>query len=260
MVVNPVSEGWEIVFHRAHALLATQIALRWREEGQILRVAETVAAIVQHDDLERELEQDRLTPAGAPMDFTLRPTDEETEIPRWQEMLDCALHRSRWVALLTGCHILFLNAEKREESRRLDRFLRTLEEKMERWREQLNVSEADLRRSYAFLQWCDRLSLTLVGNELPTKERWLEISFGPDGVSYSARRCDDGTIELEPWPFDVPEFTTEVDVRLLNRLKFDHPAALQRALEAAPVRSQEYRFRRSGSRRPKSETDPGADG
>lgn len=54
MIAHPTATGWEIIYHRAHALLAAQIAARWGRESRPARLVETIAAISHHDDLERE--------------------------------------------------------------------------------------------------------------------------------------------------------------------------------------------------------------
>lgn len=71
MIVNLQENGWEIIYHRAHALLAAQIAGACHQEDDSLRIVDTIAAISHHDDLEKEWSEDQLTSAGAPMDFTL---------------------------------------------------------------------------------------------------------------------------------------------------------------------------------------------
>jgi len=71
MIVNLQTDGWEIIYHRAHALLAAQIAGYWDICKNSSRLYETIAAISHHDDLEKEWEGNQLTAAGAPLDFTL---------------------------------------------------------------------------------------------------------------------------------------------------------------------------------------------
>jgi hypothetical protein len=68
-IVNPIKSGWEIIYHRAHALLAAQLAGQWQRKNAPARLYETLAAISQDGDLEKEWEEDNLTDAGAPMDF-----------------------------------------------------------------------------------------------------------------------------------------------------------------------------------------------
>src|SRR5688500_820803 len=108
MIVRPLPEGWKVVFHRSHALLAAQIALQWNRTDGMYRIANTITAMAYHDDLEREFEGDHLNPAGAPMDFTMRERSDAVEIPRWEKLVEDSLYRSRWVALLTAMHVCFL--------------------------------------------------------------------------------------------------------------------------------------------------------
>ena len=50
MIVNQVEQGWDIVFQRAHAILAAQIALGWKVSERPEPWTELVAAIADHDD------------------------------------------------------------------------------------------------------------------------------------------------------------------------------------------------------------------
>jgi hypothetical protein len=246
MVVNITPNGWRIFFHRAHALLAAHLALEWKHTESIQRLAETIAAIAQHDDLEREFEGNHLTEAGAPMDFTQRPREPDMEVPRWQELVTNALYRSRWVALLSGMHVCFLTEEKRVSDPELDHFLNDLESRMAEWRHQLGITKAEVGTAYAFMQWCDRLSLILVQDKLPEKERWLEISKGPDGQRYDlCQRAADQTIDVRPWPFSAREFTVTADARLLPQLQYPDNDTLIRAMQEATVEMKTWTFRRS---------------
>ena len=55
MIVNLQSQGWEVIYHRAHALLAAQIAGYWDVDQKSYRLYETIAAISHHDDLEKRM-------------------------------------------------------------------------------------------------------------------------------------------------------------------------------------------------------------
>nr|WP_281261363.1 DUF3891 family protein [Chamaesiphon polymorphus] len=81
MIVNLTDNGWEIIYHRAHALLAAQIAGYWQTPDDTTRLVDTIAAIAHHDDLEREWEGNHLTKAGAPLDFTLGGDAEDLVVP-----------------------------------------------------------------------------------------------------------------------------------------------------------------------------------
>ncbi len=106
MLVTQTADGWEIIYHRTHALLAAQLAGGFAVRGDPLRIAEIIVAIGQHDDLAREWEGELLTPAGAPLDFTLSSSD-PSDVAPWQALIEGARYRSRWVALLTAIHVAF---------------------------------------------------------------------------------------------------------------------------------------------------------
>jgi hypothetical protein len=71
VIVNATQNGWEIIYHRAHALPAAQLAGQWRRKNPPARLYQTLAAISHHDELEKEWEEYNLSVGGAPMDFTL---------------------------------------------------------------------------------------------------------------------------------------------------------------------------------------------
>ncbi len=57
MIVKATPNGWEVIYHRAHALLAAQLAGQWRRKNAPERLCETLAAISHDNDLEKEWEE-----------------------------------------------------------------------------------------------------------------------------------------------------------------------------------------------------------
>ncbi|MEH2056182.1 MAG: DUF3891 family protein [Nostoc sp.] len=51
MIVNATPYGWKVIYHRAHALLAAQLAGQWKRQDAPARLYETIAAISHHDDI-----------------------------------------------------------------------------------------------------------------------------------------------------------------------------------------------------------------
>ncbi|WP_231295496.1 DUF3891 family protein [Gloeocapsa sp. PCC 7428] len=239
MIVNPTRDGWEIIYHRAHALLAAQIAGQWRRKEVPIRLYETIAAISHHDDLEKEWEEKCLTPAGAPMDFTLDP---ETSYDELRKHLEGALYRGRWVALLNSMHMSRLQEGKRSESAEAARFLDEQLKNQQQWCKELGISKQDADDAYAFMQWCDRASLILCQKELPADNRALEISKAHDGQRYDIMQVDEGFVTVTPWCFEDKRFTVNVEASDLNQVKFDDNASLVKALKAAPRRIIEWTF------------------
>ena len=246
MIVNATPTGWEVIYHRAHALLAAQLAGQWRRKNAPARLYETVAAISHHDDLEKEWEEDSLTEAGAPKDFTLSTNnDPSAGIKKLSDLVKNARYRGRWVALLISMHISRLNESSRGKSPEFDDFLDEQLQNQQRWREELGIEKDEVDAAYAFMQWCDRLSLILCQQELPADERFLEISKGPDGERYDIMQRSDNLVVVKPWPFENDKFTVNVEATSLSQVKFENNAQLAQTLQQAPIKILEWTFVKS---------------
>lgn len=239
MIANQHQKGWEIIYHRAHALLAAQLAGHWHRKDRPQRIIETVAAISHHDDLEREWEGNHLTEVGTPLDFTL---ETKLDIKKLRDFTQAARYRGRWVAMLISMHVSFLTEGKRGESSELDSFLDEQIEHQKQWRKELKISKKEAEQAYAFFQWCDRLSLILCNHELPAGERALEISVGPDGKRYDVMQTKDGTVTIKPWPFEEETLTVNVEACYLEQVTFENNAELTAALQQAPIKTLEWTF------------------
>lgn len=239
MIVNLMQEGWEIIYHRAHALLAAQIAGHWRRSDAPERLYETIAAISHHDDLEREWEENLLTAAGAPLDFTL---DTEASIEKLWGLIESARYRGRWVTLLTSKHLCFLNQAQRGTSPEWDDFLDRQVQQQEQWQQELGIEPDQVERAYQFMRWCDRLSLILVQRKIPDAGRAIEITSGIDGTRYDVRELADGRLTVEPWGFEDKEFTVNVEATYLSELKYTSNEEIKTALKHAPTRLREWTF------------------
>lgn len=230
MIANPTEHGWEVIYHRAHALLAAQIAARWGREERPARLIETIAAIFHHDDLEREWRGDHRTPAGAPLDYTLNP---EIDVDLLRGLVAGAVYRGLWVALLVSLQVSYVQEPRRGRLAQLDAFLDEQKELQERTMRELGVSREEVDQAHLFVRWCDQLSLLLCKREVPDGGRAVEIGPGPDGRRHDLRQREDGTLAVEPWPFGPDRFTVTVEARDLPQLSFKTDAALTKALQEA---------------------------
>ncbi|MDF5735982.1 MULTISPECIES: DUF3891 family protein [unclassified Nostoc] len=246
MIVNATPNGWEVIYHRAHALLAAQLAGQWQHKDAPVRLYETLAAISHHDDLEKEWEEDILTEAGAPKDFTLISTkDADAGVDKLTDLAKNALYRGRWVALLISMHISRLNEPRRGQSSKLDKVLDEQLQNQQHWRKELGIEKEEVDAAYAFMQWCDRLSLILCQQELPDDERFLEISKGPEGQRYDIMQRSDNLVVVKPWPFQNEKFTVNVEACDLSQVKFESSSKLTQALQEAPIKALEWTFVKS---------------
>jgi Protein of unknown function (DUF3891) len=239
MIVNQHEKGWEIIYHRAHALLAAQIAGHWHPKLRPKRWLETIAAISHHDDLEKEWEGNHLTAVGAPRDFTL---EKETDLDRMYKLTENARYRGRWVAMLISMHLSFLTEGKRGESKEIDAFLDQQLQNQEKWRKELKITKDDAAKAYAFFQWCDRLSLILCNNEIPMGDRALEIAKDGDGQRYDILQRSDGNLTVIPWAFAEDKFSVHVEACHLEQLQFENNDELTTALQTAPIKTLEWTF------------------
>jgi hypothetical protein len=241
MIVNLQADGWEIIYHRAHALLAAQIAGAWYlENSQSPYAINTIAAISHHDDLEKEWEDDQLTPAGAPKDFTL---DGQTSVKQLKKHIEDSLYRGRWVALLTSMHSCFLNQDA--ESFELAQFVEEQQDLQKQWRKELEISQKEAESAYQFMKWCDRLSLILCQRQIPDNQRDLEINQGADGKTYYVSQSPDGYLTVTPWCFTQEKFTVKVEASYLSQIEFADNQSLKKALKAAPRKYLEWTFANS---------------
>ena len=241
MIVHLVDAGWEIVHQPAHGLLAFQLAMHWHPDTRPQHWPETLIALTEHDDGQDPYEgRNHLTEAGAPLHFQVL----EFSAYQAKKMIEVALQKSRWNALMVSMHASFLYDEKRGKSPELDEFLDQQKQNQLSWRRQYGVTKAVAQYAYDFVQWCDAFSLVLCLNQVPPEGRRLEISIGPDGVHYYVFQRTDGSLCVDPWPYAVSEFTAYIEFNTLTQLMFADDRELYNALQQAPIQVREWTFRK----------------
>ncbi len=249
MIVNPTATGWQIIYQQAHALLAAQIAWAWPPFLPADRWVGLLAAVAQHDD-EQAAWHGRgghhgLTPAGAPANFTQQPFSSEQATG----VLHAARFQGRWRSLLTSLHLSTLYEGLRGSDPATTAFLDELRAGQERWRRALKLTQAEVRRAYDLLHWCDRLSLILCRQELPEMGRAVEVYRNPQRPAarphFVRQPGGPGTpVVVRPWPFAAAAVAVGVEAVELHALRFRDDAALAAALRAGPVRTLAWELRR----------------
>lgn len=242
MIVNTTTEGWEVIFQRAHELLAVQIGWHWRPELRPVRWIETLTALNDHDNQQDKWQgKTHLTKKGAPLDFSQK----ELSLQQAQNVVAVARYKSLYVALLISMHVSYLYSSMKGQSAELDQLLAEQEKNQQQWRKTLKISKKEASSAYRLLHWCDRCSLILGRRQLPEDERKLEIFQGPDEKTYHIwQRSSDGSLGIDPWPFEVKSFTVGVEARQLEQLSFDNDEALAQALLKAKVEERQWTFKK----------------
>lgn len=258
MITHPTPTGWQVIYQRAHALLAAQIVAHWdppqRPSYAAAHWQATLAAITQHDDAGREWEgEGLLTPAGAPKDFRI-----STVSARQPSLsIEHARYQGQYSALLQAMHVQTLYADFAAEHAELGELLEAIDGWLTGWRKALKLSKAEAEACYRLLKWGDDCSLILCQRHLPTDGRAIEIGAGPDGTIYTARMLTDSGgadprtgdamtgVMVEPWPFAVPAFTVSIETTRIDGLAFASDADLVTALQSGTIAPQVWTFARS---------------
>ena len=241
MIVNQTKAGWDIIFQRAHALLAGKIAMQWKVSERPEPWPDVLSAIVDHDDGQRDWQtRAHLTDAGAPLDFTYQKLD----FAQAKRTVRNARYRSRRIALLTSMHTSALYEPLRGTDPELDQFLDEQQDYQQKLRRNLSIRKDEAEKIYRLVFFCDACSLVLCKNEVPGNGNRLELAPLPDQQTAYIFQRDDQQLSVEPWPFEDSTFTVEADVFRLRQLSFKDDQELHEALDQAEVISQPWAFAR----------------
>lgn len=234
MICNETEMGWEIIFQRAHALLAAKLVEHWHGKHRQARWLETLNAIAQHDNGWQEWETgDRLTEAGIPRDFADMALTQV--VLQARRVVTRAWHQSLWGGLLVSRHLSYLYGPRRGEYGPLDELLDEQEAMRQQWRRWLGVDRKAVDEGYALLRWADSFSLLLCRGDLPSGDRKVQIGEGPGGRQYDLGRRPDGTLLVTPWPYRMHTFSVEVETHHVRQRTFAGEDALANALRGATV-------------------------
>jgi len=182
MIVTKSKEGFHIINHAAHGLLAGKIATHIKHNLMPKQWFETIIAITEHDDRQLNFdEKNYLSDIGIPLDFTEESSTNIQVLKRMQRVINSVKSKSSWTRLLVSYHLQFLYGKLRSQSKKVDSFL--LEERKMRSKilSDYKIDNKKGKAYYEILRFCDRLSLILCKNEVPTRGRKLEINTSIEG-------------------------------------------------------------------------------
>ncbi|MDZ4763065.1 MAG: DUF3891 family protein [Chloroflexota bacterium] len=251
MITHATPTGWQIIYQRAHALLAAQIVQHWRVDQRPTRWLETLAAVLQHDDGGHEWGgTNLLTLAGAPNDFKLGAPS----LHQPGNLIKSAREQGQYIALLHSMHVTTLYKDFDQPD--LVAFLEEQQLHQRAWRKALGMTKAEADAAYRLLYWCDSFSLILCQRQLPTDGREIEIAQGVDGTVYHARRKpetggsdpragDESTLLVEPWCFEEDAFTVSIEATEIDGMVFASDAALMKAIQKGRIVPLTWIFEKS---------------
>jgi hypothetical protein len=241
MIVNNTLDGWEVIYQRAHGLLAAEIGQHWKSEERPEKWIETLIAISDHDDSQQYWhEKHHLTKQGTPEDFQLQPPD----LIQAKRVVEASKFKSAWISLLISTHVGNLYDNLESKNKEIKDFLHEQTLIRKKLLKELKHQKIELEEAYRLLYWCDRISLILCKNQVPPDEKSLEIAEGPNGVIYYILQRKDGTLEVSPWPFVIQSFKVEIETRQITTVVFKDDEALHKTLEATPITSKTWNFKK----------------
>jgi len=227
MIVSYEAQGWKIITQRAHGLLAGQICAHWKQTVQLEKWVEILIATAEHDDIFNEFERNPLIDGnGAPINFKETRFDPDCST----KLMDMALTKSRFIALLTARHIQFTHGSDPLAKS----FITNLKKQEPKWIKEAGVTKKSVATAYELLEFCDAFSLLICQSQIPPEGRRVEISSGPDGTPYTLYQKEEAII-VEPWPFAVDSFSVTFEARTIKKLKFRSDEALRSKLKSSAV-------------------------
>lgn len=241
MIVKSIPSGWEVIYQRAHGLLAAKLAFYWKVAERPPHFVETLLAIAEHDDgIPESRTPENLTKAGAPKDFQLLGHSAE----QYRNVMEIAGSKSRWNALMTSMHTTFLYEDQKYEDADIEKFVKEQHKFQRELLKEFKMGREEAEKHYRFVEWCDALSLLLCMDQIQPEQRRMDISVGPDGTMYQIWQDEKQNLRVEPWPFEPDSFEVIVDYRELNQLQFKNAQELDKHLKKAKVKIRKWSFNR----------------
>ncbi|ARN76900.1 hypothetical protein BST97_02170 [Nonlabens spongiae] len=245
MIVNPTQTGYEIITHYAHGLQAAQIGQHIIQDYRPKYWMETLCAMIEHDDKQLNFEHNNnVAKDGRPLDFTLVENSPEEILERCKRVVLSSRHRSGWVTLMIAQHLEFLYKQQIQNHSATNQFFSEVHELKKKIRKVYAINETQSKEYYELLRFCDRCSLILSMQQIPTEGREIEINQSINGCKYYLSDPGKG-INVSPWIFDKDEFEVSTEVYKVEQIKFSDSKDLQQhLLDLSPV-IKTWNFRKS---------------
>ncbi|SDB34449.1 Protein of unknown function [Flavobacteriaceae bacterium MAR_2010_188] len=246
MIVRTSKKGYHIIYHACHGVLSGLIASQISEEYRGKFWFETMIATTDHDDRQLNFtEKQYLSDLGIPMDFTQNEETVAQILKRCNRVLHDAQNKSRWIYILISLHIDFLYKDLAESSKQIKVFLSEHKDLRNMKLKDMKIKESEANKSYEILRFCDRLSLILSKDEIPSRGRKLEINRSIDDKEYFIFRNEDESISIDPWIFTDDEFELHSEERILQTAQFNNQTDFEKQLNSCSVSILKWKLRKS---------------
>jgi len=243
MIVVHRKTGWKIISHYTHGLLAGKLAEQLKLDFRPEQWLDTLTAIIEHDDYLLDFgEQRYLTDMGTPLDYRMAQNTDKASYEHAQRVYRNAEQKSQFTAMLIGCHLHFLYSELAKEYGPMKTLLDKIKEVSKNQRKLYGLTEGNQASLYNLMRFCDRCSLILCQDQIPTVGRQLEINETIGDTRYFIFKSGKESLSVKPWPFEHKKFNLNYEYRLLSQSVFKNNAELEAELARAEVQLEEVRF------------------
>lgn len=221
MIVRKSSEGLHIIYQAAHGLLAGKIAEQLKHKFRPADWLETIIAVIEHDDQQLNFEEkEYLSALGVPLDFTEDNATVKQVLLRCERVIRHARSKSLWSAMLVSNHLEFLYGDLRDKHATAKKFLDSQDEFRKDCRKHFGLTKSKAASFYEILRFCDRCSLILAKDEVPTVGRKLEINKSLGNKTYFIFCNENATINVSPWCFEEENFIISIEETVIERTQF----------------------------------------
>ena len=243
MIVAPVEPGWEIYFHKAHALLAMDIGLAIDHRYWPMRkyLAAGLESIGEHDNAQPSWNgRDNLTEAGAPLDYRDR---KKVDLKQASAVVRSAQYKSSFMAIMVSLHCQNLYRDSTDKD--VIEFLDKQRRLRNQYEVHLSLDSKAVLQSYEFLRFCDDISLALCQDEISRRDEIpIEPIIGDEKISLKAEK--EGSFTLKPWVFFEDELVFPVEFFRTTKRFFGSDGELKQDIALDKPLVREFVFRKSG--------------
>jgi hypothetical protein len=234
VILRPDGDAVVAIGQASHAWLSGQLARAWGNDRFPVPAPfeEVCLGALQHDIgmAEWDLRPQRDPASGLPLQFFA--VDRRTHLALWAAAPRRVLSQSRYAALLVSLHGTGLyerfppDTSDPEIARAVAAYHEGQRALQDELAAQVGATPAELTRNQALLAIWDGLSLALCRDQLPHAAAEFTLDRAAEGHE---------TFTLSPWPFAVDRLALRAEGRRLDGAPYPDDAALQAALDHAPV-------------------------
>jgi hypothetical protein len=241
MIVTEYEQGWEIYFHKAHALLAMDIGLAIDHSYWPVRkyLAAGLESIGEHDNAQpRWNGRDNLTEMGAPLDYRDR---NKVHLQQARAVVESAQYKSSFMTVMVSLHVH--NLYQKSTDKDVQKFLSEQSLLRHQYVSRLELDEQAILQCYEFLRFCDDLSLAICQNDIINEgEVVIEPVKGDEKIR--ARVEEDGSFTLSPWIFYEEELVFPVEYYRTSKKFFSDDEELREDISLERPFRREFVFRK----------------